>query len=86
MRVPEINSPADIYKHFPQRVAFEDELSETVSSGTEETGSRENDSDSDDQVSDDLPVSSPSKTLKTDTSDRSRTVKKKCLVKKHLKK
>ena len=86
LRVPKINSPADIYEHFPRRVAFEDELTETVSSSTEEIGSRENNSDSDDQVSDDLPVSSPSKTLKTDTSDRSRTVKKKCLVKKHLKK
>ena len=76
MRVPKINSPADIYEHFPRRVAFEDELTETVSSSTEEIGSRENNSDSDDQVSDDLPVRSPSKTLRTDTSFRSRTVKK----------
>ena len=76
MRVPKINSPADIYEHFPWRVAFEDELTETVSSSTEEIGSRENNSHSDGQVSDDLPVRSPSKTLRTDTSFRSRTVKK----------
>ena len=74
-RVPEINSPADIYKHFSRRVAFEDELSETESSSSEEIGSRENHSDSDGQVSDDLPVRSPSKPLRTDNSIRSRTVK-----------
>ena len=76
LRVPEINSPADIYKHFPRRVAFEDELSETESSNSEEIGSRENNSDSDGQVSGDLPVRSPSKTLGTGTSVRNRTVKK----------
>ena len=28
--VPEINSPTDIYKYFPRKVTFEDELQETL--------------------------------------------------------
>ena len=76
LRVPEINSPADIYKHFSRRVAFEDELSETESSSSEEIGSGENSGDSDSQVSDDLPVRSPSKTSRTESSVRGKTVKK----------
>ena len=75
LRVPEINSPADIYKHFSRRVAFEDELSETGSSSSEEIGSRENSGDSDDQFSDDHPVRSPSKTLRTETSVPGKTDK-----------
>ena len=66
-RIPEINSPADIYKHSPRRVAFEDELSETESSGSEKIGSRENTSDSDGQLSYDHTVRSPSNTRKTGT-------------------
>ena len=85
MRVPEINSPADIYKYFPRRVGFEDELSETESSSSEEIGSRENNSDSDGQLSDDHKVRSPSNTQRTGTSVRGKTVKK-CLIKKRLRK
>ena len=84
LRVPEINSPADIYKYFPRRVGFEDELAETESSSSKEIGSRENNSDSDGQLSDDYKVRSPSNT-KTGTSIRGKTVKK-CLIKKHLRK
>ena len=76
MRVPEINSPADIYKYFPRIVGFEDELAETESSSSEEIGSRENNSDSDGQLSDDHKVRSPSNTQRTDTSVRGKTVKK----------
>ena len=75
LREPEINSPADIYKHFPRRVAFEDERSETDGSSSEEIGSRENVSDSDDQFSDDNAVRSPSNTQKAGTSVRGKTVK-----------
>ena len=84
LRVPEINSPADIYKYFPRIVGFEDELAETESSSSKEIGSRENNSDSDGQLSDDYKVRSPSNT-KTGTSIRGKTVKK-CLIKKHLRK
>ena len=58
LRKPVFNSPADIYKHFPRRVVFEDELSEKEGSSSEEIGSRENTSDSDDQFSDDNAVRS----------------------------
>ena len=70
LREPEINSPADIYKHFPRRVAFEDERRETEGSSSEEIGSRENNSDSDDQFSDDNALRSPPNTQKTGTSVR----------------
>ena len=76
LREPEINSPADIYKHFPRRVAFEDERSETEGSSSEEIGSRENNSDSDDQFSDDNALRSPPNTQKTGTSIRGKTVRK----------
>ena len=61
-RQPVINSPADIYKHFPRGAVFEDELSETEGSSSEEIGSRENTSDSDDQFSDDNALRSPPNT------------------------
>ena len=73
LRVPEINSPADIYKYFPRRVGFEDELTETKSSSSEEIGSRGNTSDSDGQLSHDHTVRSPSN--RTGTSVRGKTVK-----------
>ena len=85
LRVPEINSPADIYKYFPRIVGFEDELAETESSSSEEIDSRENNSDSDGQLSDDHKVRSPSNTQRTGTSVRGKTVKK-CLIKKRLRK
>ena len=77
LREPVINSPADIYKHFPRRVIFEDELwerfSETESSSSEEIGSRENVTDSDDQVSDDNAARLFSNTQKAGTSRQSTT-------------
>ena len=76
LREPEINSPADIYKHFPRGVVFEDELSETEGSSSEEIGTRENNSDSDDQFSDDNAVRLPPNTQKTGTSVRGKTVRK----------
>ena len=61
---------------------FEDELSETEGSSSEEIGSRENNSHSHGQLSDDHTVRSPSNTQRTSTSVRGKTVKK-CLIKKH---
>lgn len=56
LQVPVITSPADIYKHFPRRVTFQDEsresFRETDTSSSEEIDSRKNVSDSDDQFSD----------------------------------
>ena len=71
LREPVINSPADIYKHFPLWVTFEDELrervSETESSISGEIGSRENASYSDDhgQFIDDNAVRPSPNTNKT---------------------
>ena len=80
LRGPVINSPADIYKHFPRRVIFEDELwerlSEAESSGSEEIGSRENTSDSDDQFSDVDAARSFLNTQGAGTSNHSTTTKK----------
>ena len=76
LRVPVIDSPADIYEHFPRGVAFEDELSETETSSSEKTGSRGSTSDSDDQLSDDNAVRSSPNTKKTGASIRGKTVKK----------
>ena len=64
LRGPVINSLADIYKHFPRSVIFEDELrkrfSEAESSSSDEIGRRENISDSDVQFRDNaVPICSP---------------------------
>ena len=89
LREPVINSPADIYKHFPRWVTFEDELrkrvSETESSISGEIGSKENASYSDDQFFDDNAVRPSPNTNKTGTSDRGKTVEK-YVARKHLKK
>ena len=80
LRGPVIDSLADIYKHFPRRVYFEDELreglSETESSSSEEIGYRENISDSDDQISDDNTARSSVNTQKAGTSCQGTTAKK----------
>ena len=85
LRVLVINSPTHIYKHFPRRVTFVDELrerlNETEISSSEEIGSRGNTSDSDDQFSDDNTARLSPITKKTSTSDHGKTAKK-CLVKK----
>ena len=71
LREPVFNSPADIYKHIPRWVTFEDELrervSETESSISGEIGSRENASYSDDhgQFIDDNAVRPSPNTNKT---------------------
>ena len=60
-----INSLAEIYKHFPRSVIFEDELrerfSEAESSSSDDIGRREDISDSGDQFRDDnaVPICSP---------------------------
>ena len=77
LQVPVITSPADIYKHFPRRVTFQDEIRErfsgTDTSSAEEIGGRENASDSDDQSSDENKERLPSNAHRTGTSYRGNT-------------
>lgn len=80
MQVPVITSPAGIYKHFPRRITFQDEIrerfSETDISRSEDTGSRENVNDSDDQFGDKEKEHLPSHTQTTVTSCPGDTVNK----------
>ena len=80
LREPVINSNADIYKHFPRWVTFEDELrervSETESSISGEIASRENASYAYDQFIDDNALGPSPNTKKTGTNYRGKTVEK----------